>query len=73
MGRCRETYLVWNIGRNAIYKDEEEDDWVEEVGEDVVEDDEESGEVVGEDGGVKVGGGEWESGGDLSFQKRFYY
>ena len=32
-------------------------------------DDEASSEVVGEDGGVKVGGGEWESGGDIKVFK----
>jgi len=34
-----------------------------------VEDEEEGVEAVGEDGGVKVGGGEWESGGFLKVFK----
>jgi len=35
---------------------------IKEVGGNVVDDDEACGEVVGDNGGVKVGGRKWESG-----------
>lgn len=56
LGSCKAAYLAWTIGwKAAILEDEDKSI------EDVVED----GEVVGEDGSVKVGGGGKEGGGSL--------
>lgn len=64
LGSCKSTYLAWMIGKKeTIFEDEDE------LEEDVVDDELEVNEFVGEDGGVKVAGGGKEGGGSLKVLK----